>query len=99
MILPVSWITDAALFVFGAAVGSFLNVCIYRLPAGVPSFFPVQAVRTAKTSIRWFDNIPILGFLLLEAGAGPAAGGSRPGTPWSNCWRASFPFSSPTGSD
>ena len=54
-------------FLFGISIGSFANVCIYRLPrkksiANPPrSFCP----RCGKT-IAWYDNIPILGFLLLR---------------------------------
>ena len=54
-------------FVFGAVVGSFLNVCIYRLPAEKSIVFPPSACPLCGYQIRWFDNIPIISFLLLGA--------------------------------
>jgi len=54
-------------FVLGAAVGSFLNVCIYRLPIELSinrprrSFCPV-----CKTPILWHENIPLISWLLLR---------------------------------
>lgn len=67
------WIILTYLFVLGAIVGSFLNVCVYRIPlqdrlldqlrslANRPSHCP-----RCKTNIRWFDNVPILGWLKLR---------------------------------
>jgi leader peptidase (prepilin peptidase) / N-methyltransferase len=52
-------------FIFGAVVGSFLNVCIYRLPAGKSVVFPPSACPGCQTPIRWYDNIPLFGYLLL----------------------------------
>ncbi|NJD90387.1 MAG: prepilin peptidase, partial [Geobacter sp.] len=54
-------------FVLGAVVGSFLNVCIYRLPAEKSIVFPPSACPLCGYQIRWFDNIPIVSFLLLVA--------------------------------
>jgi leader peptidase (prepilin peptidase)/N-methyltransferase len=53
-------------FAFGAALGSFLNVCIYRLPAEKSVVAPPSSCGACGTRIRWFDNIPILSFLLLR---------------------------------
>lgn len=53
-------------FLFGGAVGSFLNVCIYRLPLGKSIVFPASSCPLCGTPIRWHDNIPILGWLLLR---------------------------------
>lgn len=50
----------------GAAVGSFLNVCIARLPAGEGVATPRSRCPACGEPIRWFDNIPILSFLLLK---------------------------------
>ena len=52
-------------FLLGACVGSFLNVCIYRMPAGESVVSPGSHCRTCGNSVRWFDNIPILSFFLL----------------------------------
>ena len=53
-------------FVLGAFVGSFLNVCIYRIPAGESIVFPRSHCPNCKAGIRFHDNIPILSFLLLK---------------------------------
>lgn len=54
-------------FVFGALVGSFLNVVILRLPAeGESIVFPPSSCPQCKAPIRWYDNIPLLSFLLLR---------------------------------
>ncbi len=49
----------------GAAVGSFLNVCIYRLPAGESVVSPPSRCPECGTQIRWRDNLPVVGWLLL----------------------------------
>ena len=51
--------------VFGLMIGSFLNVCISRLPAGESVIAPGSHCRSCKTPIRWFDNVPVLSYLLL----------------------------------
>ncbi|NPB09844.1 MAG: prepilin peptidase [Thermodesulfobacteria bacterium] len=53
-------------FVLGALVGSFLNVCAYRLPRGESIVSPRSRCPSCKTPIRWYDNIPILSYLLLR---------------------------------
>lgn len=62
--------TDALLwayaFALGAALGSFLNVCIYRLPAEKSVVAPPSTCGACGQRIRWHDNIPILGFLVLR---------------------------------
>jgi leader peptidase (prepilin peptidase)/N-methyltransferase len=65
MPLPVVFYIFA--FVLGAVVGSFLNVCIYRLPAEKSIVFPPSSCPLCGYQIRWFDNIPIISFLLLRA--------------------------------
>lgn len=55
------------LFVLGACVGSFLNVCIYRLPEeGLSIVKPRSHCPQCKEYVRWYDNIPILSFILLK---------------------------------
>lgn len=53
-------------FAFGLCVGSFLNVCIYRLPAGVSIVFPGSRCPHCEHPIRAYDNIPIIGWILLR---------------------------------
>lgn len=50
----------------GACVGSFLNVCIYRIPAGLSIVSPPSACPRCQQSIRVYDNIPVLSYLLLR---------------------------------
>ncbi len=51
---------------FGLVVGSFLNVCIVRLPRGRSIAKPPSHCPRCKEPIRFYDNIPILSFLLLR---------------------------------
>jgi leader peptidase (prepilin peptidase) / N-methyltransferase len=53
-------------FVFGAIIGSFLNVCIYRLPRDKSIVRPPSACPTCETRIRSYDNIPIVSYVLLR---------------------------------
>lgn len=50
---------------FGLVIGSFLNVCIARLPVSGSLLRPPSHCPHCKTAIRWYDNIPVLSFLLL----------------------------------
>ena len=54
-------------FVFGAVIGSFLNVCIYRLPAKISIAWPPSHCPKCNNRIKWYDNIPILSYLILGA--------------------------------
>lgn len=58
----------AGLFValFGLAVGSFLNVCIHRLPRGASVVAPASHCPACRRPIRWFDNVPVVGYLVLR---------------------------------
>ncbi len=49
----------------GAVVGSFLNVVIYRLPLGRSVVTPRSACPACATAIAWYDNVPILSWLVL----------------------------------
>lgn len=53
-------------FFFGLVIGSFLNVCIARLPVDGSVLHPPSHCPRCKTPIRWFDNIPLVSFLLLR---------------------------------
>ncbi len=52
-------------FVFGLLIGSFLNVCIYRIPKNISIVFPNSHCPKCKKEIKWYDNIPVLSYLLL----------------------------------
>lgn len=55
-----------AIFVFGLAFGSFLNVCIYRLPRDLSVVRPGSSCPHCGQPIRFYDNIPVLSWLLLR---------------------------------
>ena len=56
----------AAIFLFGLAFGSFLNVCIYRLPLGLSVVKPRSACPKCKRPIAFYDNLPVLSWLILR---------------------------------
>ena len=58
------WLSIFA-FVLGAFIGSFLNVCIYRIPRGESIVLPGSHCPKCKTTIRFYDNIPIVSYFLL----------------------------------
>jgi prepilin signal peptidase PulO-like enzyme (type II secretory pathway) len=60
------WIWLAAwLFALGTVIGSFLNVVVYRLPAGKSLVYPGSHCPICQHPIRWYDNVPVLGWLIL----------------------------------
>ncbi|MCS6998969.1 MAG: prepilin peptidase [Aquificaceae bacterium] len=56
----------AFLFVLGAVLGSFYNVLIYRLPRNLSPVSPSSRCPHCGQRIRWYDNIPIISYLLLK---------------------------------
>ena len=54
-------------FIFGAVIGSFLNVCIYRIPAKISVAWPPSHCPNCNKNIKWYDNIPILSYIILGA--------------------------------
>ena len=65
-ITPHEWAVTLLVFMFGCAVGSFLNVCIWRMPSGLSVIRPNRSFcPRCRTSIAWFDNVPLLSFLAL----------------------------------
>jgi leader peptidase (prepilin peptidase)/N-methyltransferase len=63
--VPEYWGWIYAAFI-GAAVGSFLNVCVYRWPAELSVLKPRSRCPSCEEPIRWYDNIPILSYLILR---------------------------------
>ncbi len=61
-VLLIAWF-----LVFGAVIGSFLNVVVYRLPKGMSLIMPPSHCPACKHRIRWFDNIPIVSWFVLQA--------------------------------
>ena len=61
-----NYFTEIWVFIFGLCVGSFLNVCIYRLPESKSIVHPRSMCPQCGTLIRFYDNLPVLSFLLLR---------------------------------
>jgi leader peptidase (prepilin peptidase)/N-methyltransferase len=53
------------LAVAGLMIGSFLNVCIARIPAGESIVSPGSRCASCRALVRWYDNVPVLSFLVL----------------------------------
>ena len=52
-------------FIFGSLIGSFLNVCIHRLPLGESVVRPLSHCPKCNKPIPWYDNIPLLSYIVL----------------------------------
>ena len=57
----------ALALIFGLVVGSFLNVCILRVPEGISISTPRSRCPQCKKLIPWYDNIPIFSYVILRA--------------------------------
>lgn len=53
-------------FIFGAMIGSFLNIVIYRTPNGESIVFPASKCQSCQTPLKWWHNIPIFSWLFLR---------------------------------
>ncbi len=60
----------AVVIAWGAVWGSFLNVVIYRVPAGLSVAHPPSRCPSCETPIRWYQNIPVLSFAMLGGRCG-----------------------------
>ncbi len=60
------WVLDLLIVLLGFILGSFLNVCIYRLPRGMSVVRPRSRCPSCKRPIAWYDNIPVVSFLSLR---------------------------------
>jgi len=65
-------------FLFGAVVGSFANVCIFRLPRDLAMVWPRSRCARCGTLVAWYDNIPIVSFLFLLGRCRQCVIGGRP---------------------
>ena len=54
-------------FIFGSIWGSFSNVCIHRIPENTSVIKGRSYCPSCKKKINWFDNIPLLSFIILKA--------------------------------
>ncbi|MDI9570887.1 MAG: A24 family peptidase [Pseudomonadota bacterium] len=66
MISSMGWLGIGGAILLGAIVGSYLNVCIYRIPRGESLVFPASRCPRCGSDIPWHDNVPIIGYLLLK---------------------------------
>jgi leader peptidase (prepilin peptidase) / N-methyltransferase len=57
---------DLIIFTYGLCVGSFLNVCIYRLPKRKSIVFPPSHCPNCKARIPWYHNVPVLSYMILR---------------------------------
>lgn len=55
-----------AIFFLGLSIGSFLNVVIYRMPRQVSIVYPPSTCPQCKNQIKWYDNIPIISYIILK---------------------------------
>jgi len=60
------YLIEIFIFIFGLCIGSFLNVCIYRLPASLSIVHPRSKCPKCETFIAFYDNIPVLSFVWLK---------------------------------
>ena len=61
----------------GLAVGSFLNVCIHRLPRGASVVAPGSHCPACRRPVRWFDNVPVVSYLVLRRAVPRLSGADR----------------------
>lgn len=59
-------VSSLFLFAFGACVGSFLNVVVYRIPAGLSVVTPPSRCPTCGGRLTWRENLPVIGWLMLR---------------------------------
>jgi leader peptidase (prepilin peptidase)/N-methyltransferase len=56
----------AMVFVFGSIWGSFLNVCVYRIPREISVVTPGSHCGSCASPVAWYDNLPILSWFILR---------------------------------
>ncbi len=61
-----SWLLYLLSFIWGTIWGSFYNVCIYRIPNGISIISPPSHCPRCGHKLRWYDNIPIISYILLR---------------------------------
>ncbi len=64
--MTLAMIQGVFIFLAGLVMGSFYNVCIYRIPAGQSVLFPPSHCAACGHRLSWLDMIPVLGWLLLK---------------------------------
>jgi leader peptidase (prepilin peptidase)/N-methyltransferase len=59
------WLEGLTITLFGLCIGSFLNVCAYRLPLGESVVHPRSRCTSCGRMLSWFDNLPVLSWVVL----------------------------------
>jgi len=59
-------VNDVLIFILGLIVGSFSNVCIYRIPRNESIIYPASHCPKCRSKIKPVDNIPLLSYILLK---------------------------------
>jgi leader peptidase (prepilin peptidase)/N-methyltransferase len=67
IVSPQEWILCVWIFALGCCIGSFLNVVIYRLPRELSLVYPGSSCPHCGQAIRFYDNLPLLSWLILRA--------------------------------
>ncbi|MDF2880437.1 MAG: signal peptidase type [Clostridiaceae bacterium] len=60
------FIIEINILILGLIIGSFLNVCIYRIPRDESILFPASHCTTCGNKINWYDLVPIFSYLILK---------------------------------
>ena len=60
-------ILSAASFILGGLIGSFLNVCVHRMPLGLSVVKPRSRCPRCENPLAWYDNVPVMSWLILGA--------------------------------
>ena len=60
------YLTEIVVAIFGLCIGSFINVCIYRIPQKKSIVSPGSRCPDCETPIRFYDNIPVISYLWLK---------------------------------
>lgn len=63
--MELNWIMGLFAFLFGIALGSFINVCIHRIPLKKSIVHPPSSCPSCGETIKFYDNIPLLSYLFL----------------------------------
>jgi leader peptidase (prepilin peptidase)/N-methyltransferase len=103
-----TWAFGVFVLLVGLCIGSFLNVCIWRLPAGQSLVRPRSHCTSCQAPIAWYDNIPVASYFVLggrcrRCGAGFSARYMivelATGLLWFGYWLAYFKLGVRTGAD
>jgi len=65
-LIPIEVFIQIVIFIIGAILGSFFNVCIYRLPINESIIIPFSHCPNCKTRIKVWENIPIISYIILR---------------------------------